>query len=76
MKRVPSIKQLQYLLALHELGHAFHQQGGLKMHRNWMGELFCNILLHTYIAENEPEQLPALTVLPKTEVSQKSPTFF
>ncbi|MEJ7821361.1 MAG: hypothetical protein WKF85_03510, partial [Chitinophagaceae bacterium] len=39
------------LLALHELGHAFHKQGGLTMHRKWMGELFCNILLHTYIAE-------------------------
>lgn len=57
------------LLALHELGHAFHQQGGLKMHRNWMGELFCNILLHTYIAENEPEQLPALTVFPNMVIA-------
>lgn len=52
------------LLALHELGHAFHIQGGLTMQRKWMGELFCNILLHTYIAENEPEQLPALTLFP------------
>lgn len=57
------------LLALHELGHAFHQQGGLKMQRNWMGELFCNILLHTYIAENEPEQLPALTVFPNMVIA-------
>jgi hypothetical protein len=31
------------LLALHELGHAFHQQAGLTMQRKWMGELFCNI---------------------------------
>lgn len=53
------------LLALHELGHAFHIQGGLTMQRKWMGELFCNILLHTYIAENEPEQLPALTLFPR-----------
>lgn len=52
------------LLALHELGHAFHFQGGLQMQRKWMGELFCNILLHTYVAENEPGQLPALTVFP------------
>lgn len=52
------------LLALHELGHAFHIQGGLTMQRKWMGELFCNILLHTYIAENEPEQVPALTLFP------------
>ena len=52
------------LLALHELGHAFHFQGGLQMQRKWMGELFCNILLHTYVAENEPGQLAALTVFP------------
>ncbi len=52
------------LLALHELGHAFHFQGGLQMQRKWMGELFCNILLHTYVAENEPGQLLALTVFP------------
>jgi hypothetical protein len=57
------------LLALHELGHAFHIQGGLTMQRKWMGELFCNILLHTYIAENEPEQLPALTVFPRMVIN-------
>ena len=53
------------LLAIHELGHAYHNQGKLTMQRKWMGELFANILLHTYIAENEPELLPALTVFPK-----------
>jgi hypothetical protein len=53
------------LLALHELGHAFHIQGGLTMHRKWLGELYPNILLHTYIAENEPAQLPALTLFPQ-----------
>ncbi len=57
------------LLALHELGHAFHQQGGLTMQRKWMGELFCNILLHTYIAEKEPAQLPALTVFPNMVIA-------
>ena len=57
------------LLALHELGHAFNQQGKLTMQRNWMSELFCNILLHTYIAENEPEQLPALTVFPNMVIA-------
>lgn len=57
------------LLAIHELGHAFHIQGGLKMQRNWMGELFANILLHTYIAEKEPALLPALTVFPNMVVS-------
>ena len=33
------------------------------------GELFCNILLHTYIAENEPEQLSALTVFPQMVIA-------
>jgi hypothetical protein len=57
------------LLALHELGHAYHQQGSLTMQRKWMGELFCNILLHTYIAENEPKYLPALTVFPNMVIA-------
>jgi hypothetical protein len=39
------------------------------MQRKWMGELFVNILLHTYIAENEPEQLPALTTFPRMVVA-------
>lgn len=57
------------LLALHELGHAFHQQGGLTMQRLWMQELFCNIMLHTYIAEKEPVNLPALETFPEMVVA-------
>ena len=57
------------LLALHELGHSFHQQAGLTMQRKWMGELFSNIFLHTYIAENEPRHLAALTVFPNMVVA-------
>ena len=57
------------LLALHELGHAFHFQAGLNMQRKWMGELFVNILLHTYVAEKEPEQLPALTLFPRMVIN-------
>ena len=53
------------LLAIHEIGHAYHFQAGINVQRMWIGELFCNILLHTYIAENEQEQLPALTVFPQ-----------
>ncbi len=52
------------LLAIHELGHAYHFQAGLNMQRKWLGELFCNIMLHTYIADNEPDQIPALTLFP------------
>ncbi|MDI9862276.1 hypothetical protein [Flectobacillus roseus] len=57
------------LLAVHELGHAYHEQGGLNMQRRWMEELFANILLHTYIAEKEPELLPTLSVFPEMVVS-------
>lgn len=57
------------LLAIHELGHAYHNQGGLVMQRKWMGELFPNILLHTYIAEKEPTLLNALTIFPKMVVA-------
>jgi hypothetical protein len=58
------------LLALHELGHAFHFQNNIKMQRKWMGELFVNILLHTYIAEREPGSLPALSLFPQMVVSE------
>lgn len=58
------------LLALHELGHGFHMQGGLTMQRLWMQELFSNSLLHTYIAENEPERLLALELLPEIIISK------
>lgn len=57
------------LLAIHELGHAYHNQGGLVMQRRWIGELFPNIMLHNYIAENEPKLLPALTIFPKMVVA-------
>lgn len=64
-----SMRSFFDLLAIHELGHAFHEQGGLTMQRKWMGELFANILLHTYIAEKEPELLPALTVFPQMVIA-------
>ncbi|MBU2019185.1 MAG: hypothetical protein KJ941_06030 [Bacteroidetes bacterium] len=66
---VLSMRDFFDLLAIHELGHAFHGQGGLTMQRKWMGELFANILLHTYVAEMEPGLLPALTVFPEMVVS-------
>ena len=56
------------LLALHELGHSYTGQAGLKMHRKWMGELFVNIMLHTYVAEQQPELLPALEAFPNMVV--------
>lgn len=57
------------LIAIHELGHAYHLQGGLNIQRKWLGELFCNVFLHTYTAEKEPHLLPALTVFPTMVLS-------
>ncbi len=60
------------LLALHEMGHSYIAQAGLKTHRHWMGELFVNIMLHTYIAEKQPELLPALETFPDMVVKAGS----
>ena len=60
------------LLALHEMGHSYTAQAGLKMHRKWMGELFVNIMLHTYVAEKQPELLPALETFPNMVVGAGS----
>jgi hypothetical protein len=56
------------LLALHEMGHSYTAQAGLKMQRYWMGELFVNIMLHTYVAEKQPDLLPALETFPNMVV--------
>lgn len=57
------------LLAIHELGHAFHFQAGINTQRKWMGELLANMMLHTYIEQHEPQSLGALTVFPKMVVA-------
>lgn len=57
------------LLALHEMGHSYTAQAGLKMHRHWMSELFVNVMLHTYVAEQQPELLPALETFPAMVVA-------
>ena len=56
------------LLALHEMGHSYTAQAGLEMHRYWMNELFVNVMLHTYVAEKQPELLPALEAFPNMVV--------
>ena len=61
------------LLAIHELGHAYHFQDSIRMQRNWLSELFVNIFLHSYIAENEPGLLPALTTFPEMVVALTDP---
>lgn len=64
-----TMKKFFDLLAIHELAHAYEFQGKLNMQRKWMQELFANIFLHTYIAEKEPELLPALMVFPQMVVT-------
>lgn len=59
------VTQMFDLLAIHELGHAYQNQAGMVKQRNWLNELFCNILLHSYLAKHEPSLIPALTVLPR-----------
>lgn len=60
------------LLALHEMGHSYTSQAGLKMQRHWMSELFVNIMLHTYVAEQQPELLDALVTFPDMVVGAGS----
>jgi hypothetical protein len=57
------------LLAVHELGHSFQKAAGMVKQRNWLNELLCNVLLHTFIAEKSPKLLPALTVFPQVTVA-------
>jgi len=53
------------LLAIHELAHQWQFQGGIFRQRLWLEEVFCNIMLHTFIAEERGELLGALTLLPR-----------
>lgn len=57
------------LLAIHEMGHSYTSQAGLKMQRHWMGELFVNIMLHTYVAEKQPHLLSVLEILPNISIA-------
>jgi hypothetical protein len=53
------------LIDIHELGHSYSSQAGFQFPRGWLSELFANLCLHTYIATQEPSQLPILTVFPE-----------
>lgn len=61
------------LLAVHELGHTFQKTAGMVEQRNWLNELVCNVLLHTFIAEKIPKLMPSLTVFPKITVAGFTP---
>ncbi len=53
------------LIAVHELGHLFHEQVPIAFPRLWLRELFCNFCVHAYLAAREPEQVPLWTMLPE-----------
>lgn len=65
----PSMMPFYDLLALHELGHAFYRQAGLGRPRYWVDELFANLLLHTFVATQQPALLPALELFPQLVVA-------
>ena len=52
------------LLPVHELAHAFVNDGPLRLPRRWLDEFECNLLMHGYVAAGEPGQLPVLTTFP------------
>lgn len=63
------------LLVLHELGHLYHLQKPVVLPRLWLSELFANVFLHTFIAEEEPQRLAALTVFPRMVVARGTEGF-
>jgi hypothetical protein len=53
------------LIAVHELGHLFHEQVPFAFPRLWLMELFANFCVHAYLAHTEPELVPLWTLLPE-----------
>jgi hypothetical protein len=51
------------LITLHELGHAFEAFGELRLPTFWLGEIFANLALHTFVATRRPQSLETLEVL-------------
>jgi hypothetical protein len=48
------------LLTLHELGHAFEVLGGMRLPTFWLGEIFANLALHTFVASRRPASMATL----------------
>jgi hypothetical protein len=60
-----NVAPLADLIVVHELGHLFHEQVPFSFPRLWLMELFANLVVHTYLCEREPEQLPFWLTLPE-----------
>jgi hypothetical protein len=51
------------LITIHELGHAYETLGGLQLPTFWLGEIFANLTLHTFVSSRQPENLNTLETL-------------
>ena len=52
-----------HLWPVHDLGHACNLDVPYWFPRTWLLEFFADVCLHTYLAANEPEQLPVQETL-------------
>jgi hypothetical protein len=61
------------LLPVHEMGHLFIDQaaGMFDFHqpRRWLVELFCNVCLHAYVAQEEPAAMVSLETFPRAMIA-------
>jgi hypothetical protein len=55
------------LLAVHELAHAFEDQGGTAFPTLWLSEIYANLALHAFVAKQRPSELANLTTLPDAQ---------
>jgi hypothetical protein len=62
----PDLRPFFDLLAMHELGHAFHRPGTVAF---WLEETFANVCLHTCVAAGDPGVLPVLETFPRALIS-------
>jgi hypothetical protein len=61
------------LLPVHELAHAFVNDGPLRLPRRWLDEFACNLLMHGYVAAEEPGRLPVLITFPAAVAAVEPP---
>ncbi len=64
------------LLSIHELAHLWSAYGNLFNQRLWLEEVFCNLALHTFIAEERGEWLGSLEVLPSVHANHPEKTMY
>jgi hypothetical protein len=52
---------------VHELAHAFEDQGGTAFPTLWLSEIYANLALHAFVAKRRPSDLANLTTLPDVQ---------